>query len=342
DVNSLYPFVMREYEYPVRLVNFTRNISLQALQYAMKRYYVIAKVRLKTEDELFPTRLNNRLCYVRGDFITTLHHAELVRALEANAVVEVKEAAFFRKGKIFCDYVDYFYSRRIEAKDKGNDDLAYIYKLLLNSLYGKFGQKGYRRKVEKICDSDAISVEEMISLDTRKMRQVINWFGTLIYEEEEGESYNSAPSISGAVTAYGREYLLKLIKKAGLEHVFYVDTDSLIVDEIGYENLKEMIDNRQLGKLKVEGVGDYLVIRNLKDYTLGNKQKIKGVKKGAVQIAENIYQEEKFEGFRGALKRGKLDSVIVEKSIKVLSRVYRKGIVAEDGRVLPFTLTPLL
>jgi hypothetical protein len=171
---------------------------------------------------------------------------------------------------------------------------------------------------------------------------VINWFGTLIYESEKGEGMNSAPAIAGAVTAYAREYITKLIKIAGEENVFYCDTDSLIVNKTGYENLANYIDQRELGKLKIEGITNMIIINGLKNYVFGNEWRLKGIKKSAEQIAEDTFLQEEFEGFKSAVKEGRTEGVKVKKKIKQLKKQYKKGVVCANGRILPFELAPLL
>lgn len=54
------------------------------------------------------------------------------------------------------------------------------------------------------------------------------------------------------INAYGRKLIIETAQKAGIENVSYIDTDSLhIIGEIP-ESLKDMIDSKELGKLKTE------------------------------------------------------------------------------------------
>jgi len=86
------------------------------------------------------------------------------------------------------------------------------------------------------------------------------------------EASNSFVAIASFVTAYARCYLWELIEKAGEENVLYMDTDSLFVTKKGYENLKDYLDNKELGKLKLEDVTEDLTIWGAKLYKFEAKR----------------------------------------------------------------------
>lgn len=45
----------------------------------------------------------------------------------------------YRRESPFKDFVSTLYECRLEARKEGNEALAYVYKILMNSLYGRFG-----------------------------------------------------------------------------------------------------------------------------------------------------------------------------------------------------------
>ena len=48
----------------------------------------------------------------------------------------------YDQAPIFKAYIEYFYNRRLQAKADGNEAGSYMFKLMMNALYGKFGQNG--------------------------------------------------------------------------------------------------------------------------------------------------------------------------------------------------------
>ena len=64
-------------------------------------------------------------------------------AFDNGWITEIHKIYEYRARKIFRDYVTDIYSLRKKAKLEGNIPKALLLKYLLNSLYGKFGQKKF-------------------------------------------------------------------------------------------------------------------------------------------------------------------------------------------------------
>lgn len=58
-------------------------------------------------------------------------------------VIKIYEFMRFSAEPIFKDFILNIYAKRLIAKKEGRSDLVYFYKLLMNSLYGKFGQRKF-------------------------------------------------------------------------------------------------------------------------------------------------------------------------------------------------------
>ncbi|MBA7635996.1 hypothetical protein ES703_43609 [subsurface metagenome] len=76
----------------------------------------------------------------------------------------------------------------------------------------------------------------------------------------------------------------------------------------------------------------------------GDKNVLKGIRKNATQISEEVFRQEQWPSFRGLLRSGEPDSYTVGSTVKHLSREYTKGIVSPDGVVVPivFDDSPVL
>ena len=107
----------------------------------------------------------------------------------------------------------------------------------MNSLYGKFGQRGRRyEELEDTYDMDVkswtdVTHPEGIVTHYRQFGGIIQAF------KDEGESTHSFPAIAAHVSAEARMELWSIINEAGRDNVFYCDTDSVLVNEDGYKNL---------------------------------------------------------------------------------------------------------
>lgn len=145
---------------------------------------------------------------------------------------------------LFCDYIDYWMEKKIEAKKQGLHAQLITAKLAMNSIYGKFATNPHgSRKMPVINSEDGIM--DFINLP----------------EETRPPVY---VALAAFVTAYGRKRIIEAaqsvrdwsLKTKGYDAYVYSDTDSLHI-LVGEEDLPEIkkfldIDDYRLGALKIE------------------------------------------------------------------------------------------
>jgi hypothetical protein len=360
DVNSMYPSLMQHYRVPNKLIYYARNGMIQSeMKKRMKHQYLIARVTLTTEEERYPLKRENRLLHPIGTFETVLCHTSLLSALCRGQVKKVHEVACYQAVVLFDRFVAYFWSKREEAEAQGDKINSYFFKKLMNTLYGKFGQRRTLRIVKDCPKPDAFdsSLWVVDGLHCTRWRFAGKevWIlpthcqsGFCVQPKEcdkshclldaSSESYHSFPAIAAAITDYARCFLWQLIVTAGLGHVYYVDTDCLVVDQAGKDALSSYI-SAELGDLKIEKEFTSLEIYSPKDYTFGDKKRLKGVKTKAVYDEEKKgYRQDQFERFRGGLRKGNPEGINVASVLKHLSRELTTRRPHPGGWTRPFVL----
>lgn len=335
DVNSLYPFVMANNTYPTKYKKILHNPRSTTFEDYLFTHAIVAKVQVNTIEPVYAVR-DKRTIFPIGRFVTTLTTPEIKYAIEHNHIESVIDCVVYEQANIFSSYVNTIYTLRKDFKSAGVKQYDVLCKYLLNSLYGKWGQKA--EQWTKIGDApDEPDREEILFTDSiPRVRRLRYLLGQLFELTGHGEAYNSFPAISAHVTAYGRLYLWHLMNVCGHGNYLYCDTDSLIVNEAGYFSLADYLDDIILGKLKLEYTTNSLSIHGLKDYVTDNKTVVKGIRKNAVQIKDCVYSQEQWPTFKGLLKSDDANTYIVKKTIKHLTREYTKGIVLDNGIVKPF------
>ena len=209
---------------------------------------------------------------------------------------------------------------------------------MLNSLYGKFGQKADVWKKIGDCPDEPDRVELCFLAGVNGVRQIRYLLGEVFELIGFEESFNSFPAIAAHVTAFGRMHLWELMQTVGIENYFYCDTDSLIINSRGLRKLENQLDDFTLGGLKIEESMSRLNIRGLKDYTTASKTVIKGIRKNAVEIRSGVYQQEQWPSFKGLLRSNDVNTYTVKQITKTLNREYTKGTVNPDGSIEPLHL----
>lgn len=140
DINSLYPTVMKKYTFPTGSPTHVYN-PVQPLDEMFG--FVLARVTCPTTIKcpILMTRLNGRSIAATGTWQGWFFTEELKYAESLGYTYEITEAILYMEDKIFAKYVETLYDLRTTFSK--NDPRNLICKLLLNSLYGRFGMSPY-------------------------------------------------------------------------------------------------------------------------------------------------------------------------------------------------------
>jgi len=336
DINSLYPFVMQKYNFPVCLLSTPKPFTLEMLKRALKEYLVVARVNIEINEPCIAIK-DERLLFPIGRFNAVLTTPEIQYILEHHKIHSVGEVAVYQQAPIFEEWVKSLYGLRTKYKKEKNELYDGLTKLLMNSLYGKFGQ--FIEDIEEIGEAAPDIIMSGRVFDMENSLWYSQWvFGGKVFRKsgEKREWTHSSPVIAAHVCAHARMELWNTIKIAGRDNVFYVDTDSVMVNEEGLENLQSLINPTKLGALKYEGSADSVHIYGLKDYVFGEKVRCKGRSPKAESLGEGVFKQEQFLKFRSLIKLGSLDAPLVKTVTKELKREYKKGIVEDSGIITPF------
>lgn len=341
DVNSMYPYVMSEKYYPVKLYRYYKTgCTVNKLKEHLKTYCIVARCLIETNEPAYPYIHNKKTVFPIGKFEVSLCSEALRYAILKGHIKEVYEFSLFRKEQIFTAYIDYFYNTRLQFKADGNDPYQTLAKLMMNSLYGKFGQRVRDITKETTIDDKQTQIVQVFDEDGTKLYDRLIFIGDVFHiQTKQQESFNAFVAIASHVTDYARHYLYQLQLIAGRDNVYYCDTDSLMTNEEGYTKLDSFLDDKELGMLKLEEVFNGIIIKGLKDYETPTKKRIKGVKKDAKQLSENKYQQLQFPTLKGLIRSGITDQIPIKTIQKELKRQYDKGIVLPTGQVKPFKIT---
>ena len=191
--------------------------------------------------------------------------------------IQIKNGYCFEEKDIFSNFVDDLYNLRKSYEKSHHMNLAC--KLLMNSLYGRFGMQPItqtqkfmnKNQFLEVCQK--FTVNDFIDLDEKGL--FVSYEDPKNYKDEHKVSIG----IASAVTAYARTYMTKF-KNNPLFNLYYSDTDSIFTDkELGLE----LIDD-EIGKFKLEYIFTRAVFLGPKIYggitTDGKKIiKVRGFKK---------------------------------------------------------------
>lgn len=247
DVNSLYPYVLHECLLPMG-----SPIKYKG-KYKEDKYFPLyiqhIMVDFKVKDGYLPSiqikhsRFNESEYLTKSDGVVSLYltKPDLELFLEHYDILFIKYIDGYKfngSTKLFKTYVDYWYKEKADAKASGEPTRLMIAKLMLNSLYGRYGMGTMR--VNKL----AYLEDDIIHYELNKPTFV-------------SPQYTALASF---VTAYARCITIRASQSCYEKGIYlYSDTDSVHIK--GYEPPQDMkIDDYELGAWKNEGnfVGKFI------------------------------------------------------------------------------------
>jgi len=338
DVNSMYPGVMINNSYPVKTCGSSLYITVDELPQLMDKYCLTIDCILNTDQPMYPKIINKRTCFPIGRFRAYLSTPEIINALSLGHIEKVNKVVMYEKETIFKDYVSYFYELRSSYKKAGNKIYADFAKLLMNGLYGKFGQSFKCWEESELDKTGTPHTRFEYDFQTGKRIYIMEIGGKVFKSEFQQESRDSFPAIAAHVTAYARLLLYNTLLYIGRKNVYYCDTDSLLLNETGYLRIKNNLDNSRLGLWALKASYDKIIIRGNKDYVFGTDHKIKGIKKNAEFVEENTFTQLQFGTLSGIIRSKRIDAARIKYITKKLTRIYKKGHVLPNGDVVPFEI----
>lgn len=261
DVNSLYPSVLKYEELPFGEPQFFEGQYKENKLYPLYVQTFTCIFELK-ENKIPSIQLKNNMSFIPNEYIKS-SNGELVTLTLTNIDLELffmqydvthitYHAGFMFKGikGLFTEYVDHWTEMKIKSKKENNKPMYMTAKLLLNSLYGKFGLNPNTRSKYPYLDEEGVVRYYLTPLEIRKALYIpIATFVT---------SYARRKTIltSNAI----KEYTLN---KYNDDYYIYSDTDSIHLKYLPEEELKQFvdIDDYRLGAWKMESTftrGKYL------------------------------------------------------------------------------------
>lgn len=310
DITSLYPSVQHDIKFP--------HPSHLKLEISPKKFQPwitgegVASVSVRVPDEHIPAlpyRFDNRLFFPTGNLPGLWTLLELRYALELGYEVGPADWVLYSPTLFnpFVDFIDTLFQLR-QGYIVSGSSAANIVKLILNSLYGRFGLNP---------DNGLYQLVDLSSID--------NWDDLQGYETHtiNGKDYAYGPKpanrppdyvnvlFAAQITAAGRVKLLEELRKQG-ELAVYCDTDSILTRGV-------IETGAGLGDWRLELPDVTADLLGPKEYALhnavvGDQYIVKGVpeevarayfNEGAARFARAL-------GVREALRQGKTPSTWVE------------------------------
>lgn len=323
DFNSMYPAIMQKTKFGLGKAKFLHKID--DLYNFCKNNNAFIKVKVTCSKELkYPlitVKSNDKNIQPTGTFIQTVWCKEILYCLNHYKdyySFEFISAAYFEdEDFIFKDYIEKLYALRLSYKNSNNEAGEKLIKLMMNSLYGRFGIKVYDNNtkilngvdVEKLINNDSIDILDLNYLNNTDS-VMINYIDNNARYDILLKKFKSRVDWASIITAEARILMQTLKDKVD---IYYMDTDSIIIAKNDLYKIKDLLDQDKLGYLKIESEWDYGIFIAPKVYILKKNDQFKITIKGIKQEELKINNEDLLSLFE---KKLKLDTSTVSISFK--------------------------
>lgn len=263
DVNSLYPSVMRNSDMPVgspKYFEFNEAMSVADFLKYFNNPFGFFEVELETPNinrPLFQTKVKinggYRTVAPLGKWTDIIFSEEMFKYIEYGYIFKITKGYLFEKENIFKNYIDELYI--IKQNHSKDHPMYLISKLLMNSLYGRFGMSSNLNTHLIVNNTELNDMIDRISSKNAKVSETVdlNNDKTLLTIELNDENLNTlidrdiSIGIASAVTAYSRIFMSEYLADPNLD-VLYTDTDSIYTTT----PLPDALINNELGGWKLE------------------------------------------------------------------------------------------
>ena len=300
DVNSLYPSQMETQKMPIGIPTYFNGDILKLDPNAFGFFYckIIAPDNIMHPILQTHVKAKNGIRTISpiGTWEDMIFSEEMNNAMKYGYKFEVLWGYTFKSEVVFKSYVDFLYNLRSQY-DKSNP-LNFIAKILMNSLYGRFGMKDNFANINIIHRDYYSDFENKFFDNIIKTTQIDDYYLVEFEKVDDNNNnndntHNISVAIASAITAYSRIYMSQFKNNPKII-LYYSDTDSIYVDEKS-EIPEYLINNTVLGKLKLENICKKAIFLAPKVYCLETIDgetvyKVKGLKHEVELTMENFEQ----------------------------------------------------
>ncbi len=237
DVNSLYPTVMLQHDYPTNFKMMTSRYYPDQPAFYDAEVFVPHDMYIPPLATNQQIGKNKKLIFPTGRFSGTWSTVELeyARSLGVKIIKTGEGALFENGGRIFKSYIETLYKIRMKAEKGSVDDI--LAKLLMNSCYGRFGMDINKEQI----------IEDDGSLDLKEFTEYVSPGGKLkrlMYKPVTLDKTFTNVAIAAWTTSLARIHMHKIYMQ-NPENNYYTDTDSVFTSN-------KMKTGSGLGELKLE------------------------------------------------------------------------------------------
>ena len=280
----------------------------------------LLECQVTTDAPTVPAEREGRIVWPVGTFPTVLWDHEARLAVEFGADVKVTNCHAYGTFPLLESWARWVLGVVNSPPGEWDPIVRTMVKHWSRALIGKFGARW--APWEHYADSDRhdVTLWWIGQPEAGTKTRLLHVGNRLLTQGDLRDADSAVPQIMSWIMAAARVQLWRAMVTAGLDHVAYVDTDSLIVDGAGLAALGAA----GLPGLVQKGRWQRLEVLGTRKLVADGALRASGVPRGAVRTGGKVWAAEAWDGLTSSLTLGEPDRVSVRR------RTVR--LMGEDGR----------
>ena len=338
DYTAAYAWLAEHERLPTRLLGPLAAMPRKTMPELGESRAGLYAVEVTTETPVLPALLDGRIVWPVGSFSTVVWDVELAVAIAEGAQVTITRGWLYETAPVLREWARWVLACLAGEVPTIDPLRRRVVKAWSRSLIGRFGLR-YPELVH-IRDEPSSHVRISTVHDNDKGRGVREvQIGRQVFEADgEVDGNDSAPQVMAAVMAHARVRLWRTMRAAGLEHVFYVDTDSVLVDLAGAERIDARLRQGHFPGLRRKATYTRCDLRAPRQIELDDVRRVAGLPKDAWRREGDTFEADVWEGIEQSLRRRRPSGVFrLHRTFTVAGKDFRR-LHLPDGSSAPLRL----
>lgn len=311
DLSLAYCQIAADSQLPAVFVGEAASTDPAWLSALSGSHAILSKVTVTTDVPLVPTMGDEHILWPTGTFDTVLWDPELAMLTANDCDVTVHQAWVYRKAPVLAEASQWVIDK---LANLDGSVTAVQHRMLKHWARTLVGRCALRYRIwEKwgTAEDEDVTLGMYHDWDTGNVSEMMQVGNQLRVLSEQQESPDSMPQIPGWVMSECRRRLWATMCVAGLDHVVYVDTDSIITDSLGTQRIQRWLSKGGGWPTHIKGTYQKLTIHGPRMLTVDDERRMAGVPLQAYLDKSGQLRGEVFVSLRESLLRHQVDSVEV-------------------------------
>lgn len=309
DWKNAYPRIARDCALPYSLAGRTGAVSLRQLRELVSRYNVLADVEVTTDMPVVPARYEGRILWPIGSFTTTLWDPEIDLLIKTGARFTVQRTWLYRRAPVLADWGRWVLGELGFQSEGRPPWLGIVLKHWSRALIGRFATQYQDWEVFGWEPQTDVRMGHLLNADTGELSEFMQIGHEIHQMTGLSESDDSCPQITSYVMSMARNRLFHAVSAVGWQNVYYMDTDSLIVNTAGNARLESLTSQGLFDGLRLKGRYRGYEIYGPRSMVVGPNHVFAGLPKQSQRTGDTSFRGEVWTQMERAIRIGEWDRV---------------------------------